>query len=449
MVGAPIADHVTVRPARRLRGDLRLPGDKSISHRALLLALLAAGESRITGAGDGRDVRATADVASALGASVTRLGGDARTVDYHVVSPGRAALVEPAGVLDCRNSGTTFRLVAGILAGLPAFGVLDGDESLRRRPMARVAAPLVAMGATIAGRAGTTLAPFAITGSTTLRAIEHVTLVPSAQVKSCVLLAGLAATGTTAVREALLTRDHTERMLRARGVSVRTELLDEGGAIHEVAGPATVLPLDERVHGDVSSAAFWLVAAAIHPDADLLLRNVGTNPTRRGIIDLLRRMGAEIEERPVGTGADGVSGEPIADLAVRSSSLHGIDVDPAEVAGAIDEIPILCLAAAVASGRSRIRGIGELRHKESDRVAGIVAGLVALGARIRADGDEIEIEGGRALRGATVASHDDHRLAMTFAIAGLIAEGTTLVGQPGSADVSYPGFFDELERLRA
>jgi len=268
-------------------------------------------------------------------------------------------------------------------------------------------------------------------------------------VKSCVLLAGLAAMGTTAVREALPTRDHTERMLRARGVSVRTELLDDGGALHEIAGPATVLPLDERVPGDVSSAAFWLVAAVIHPDADLLLRNVGTNPSRRGIIDLLRRMGAEIEERPVGTGAGGVSGEPIADLAVRSSSLHGIDVDPAEVAGAIDEIPILCLAAAVASGRSRIRGIGELRHKEWDRVAGIVAGLAALGARIRADGDEIEIEGGRALRGAAVASHDDHRLAMTFAVAGLIAEGTTLVGQPGSADVSYPGFFDDLERVRA
>ena len=339
--------------------------------------------------------------------------------------------------------------MAGILAGLPGFGVLDGDESLRRRPMARVAAPLVAMGATVAGRAGTTLAPFAITGTPRLRAIEHATLVPSAQVKSCVLLAGLAATGTTAVREALPTRDHTERMLRARGVSVRTQLLDDGGAIHEVAGPATVLPLDERVPGDVSGAAFWLVAAAIHPDADLLLRNVGTNPTRRGIIDLLRRMGAEIEERPVGTGTGGVSGEPIADIAVRSSSLHGIDVDPAEVAGAIDEIPILCLAAAVASGRSRIRGIGELRNKESDRVAGIVAGLAAFGARIRADGDEIEIEGGRALRGAAVASHDDHRLAMTFAVAGLIAGGTTHVGEAGSVDVSYPGFFDELERVRA
>ena len=315
--------------------------------------------------------------------------------------------------------------------------------------MARVAAPLVAMGASIAGRAGTTLAPFAITGSAALRGIEHATPVPSAQVKSCVLLAGLAATGSTAVREALLTRDHTERMLRARGVRVVTTLLADGGAIHEVAGPASVMPLDERVPGDVSGAAFWLVAATIHPDADLLVRNVGTNPTRRGIIDLLRRMGAKIDELPVTTGADGVSGEPIADLAVRTSSLQGIDVDPAEVAGAIDEIPILCLAAAVASGRSRIRGIGELRHKESDRVAGIVAGLAALGARIRVDGDEIEIEGGRALQGASVASHDDHRLAMTFAVAGLIASGSTIVGQPGSAEVSYPGFFDELERVRA
>jgi 3-phosphoshikimate 1-carboxyvinyltransferase len=449
VIGVPLAGPITVRPARRLRGEIRLPGDKSISHRALLLALLAAGESRITGAGDGRDVRATAGVVTALGASLARVGGDARSVDYQVVSPGRSALVEPAGILDCGNSGTTFRLVAGILAGLPAFGILDGDESLRRRPMARVAVPLAAMGATILGRAGATLAPFAITGSAALRAIDHATPVPSAQVKSCVLLAGLAASGTTAVREALPTRDHTERMLRARGVDVLTEILDDGGAIHRVTGPATVLPLDERVPGDVSAAAFWLVAASIHPDADLLLRNVGTNPTRRGIIDLLRRMGAEIEERPVGTGPGGASGEPIADLAVRSSALHGIDVDPAEAAEAIDEIPILCLAAAAASGRSRIRGIGELRHKESDRVDGIVAGLADLGARIRADGDEIEIDGGRALRGAAVASHDDHRLAMTFAVAGLIAPGTTHVGEPGSADVSYPGFFDELERVRA
>ena len=449
MLGTPVVDQVSVAQARRLRGELHLPGDKSISHRALLLALLADGESRITGASDGRDVRATADVATALGAHLTRSGNNPKAVDYIVVSPGRAALAEPSGILDCRNSGTTFRLGAGILAGLPGFGVLDGDESLRRRPMGRVAAPLVAMGAGVAGRAGTTLAPFAISGTTGLRGIDHATSVASAQVKSCVLLAGLAATGSTSVRESILTRDHTERMLRARGVQVRTEHLDDGGAVHTVVGPATVRPLDERVPGDISGAAFWMVAAAIHPDADLLLRNVGTNPTRRGIIDLLRRMGAEIEERPVGTGGAMSSGEPSADLTIRSSTLHGIDVDPGESAAAIDEIPVLCLAAAVASGRSRIRGVGELRHKESDRVAGIVAGLAALGARIRADGDDIEIEGGRALRGAPVASRDDHRLAMTFAVAALVAEGTTLVGEPASADVSYPGFFGERERVRA
>ena len=264
VLGASAGDVVSVRPARRLRGELGLPGDKSISHRALLLALLAEGESLITGSGDGRDVRATAGVARGLGASVTRLGGDARAVDYRVVSPGRGGLVEPAGVLDCGNSGTTFRLTAGILAGLPGLGILDGDESLRRRPMARVAAPLVAMGATIAGRAGTTLAPFAISGTSRLRAIDHVTPVPSAQVKSCVLLAGLAATGLTSIREALPTRDHTERMLRARGVPVRTRTLDGGGTIHEVVGPAVVAPLDERVPGRRVGGGV-LARGGVHP----------------------------------------------------------------------------------------------------------------------------------------------------------------------------------------
>jgi 3-phosphoshikimate 1-carboxyvinyltransferase len=203
------------------------------------------------------------------------------------------------------------------------------------------------------------------------------------------------------------------------------------------------------VPGDISAAAFWLVAGSIHPDAELTLRGVGTNPTRRAIIDLLRRMGAEIEERPLGAAGDGEGGEPLADLVVRSSRLRGIDVTPAEVAAAIDEIPVLCLAAAVAGGRTVIRGVGELRSKESDRVAGIAAGLLALGARVTVAGDEIEIEGGRSLSGATVETRDDHRLVMTFAVAGLIAQGETLVRDPGSADVSYPGFFGELERVRA
>ena len=426
-----------------------MPGDKSVSHRALLLALLAEGESRITGAGDGRDVRASAGVVAALGAVVERSGDDPRVVDYRVVSPGRAGLREPAGILDCQNSGTTFRLTAGILAGLPGFAVLDGDASLRGRPMGRVAAPLAAMGASIAGRAGATLPPLAIVGRSPLTAIDHATPVPSAQVKSAVLLAGLAAYGTTIVREAVATRDHTERMLRARGVAVRSERLPGGGAEHAVDGVADVRRLDQRVPGDVSGAAFWLVAAAVHPDAELTLRDVGTNPTRRAIIDLLRRMGADIEERPVGAAGDEERGEPLADLVVRSSALRAIDVTAEEVAAAIDEIPVLCLAAAVASGRTTIRGVGELRHKESDRVAGIAAGLAALGARVTVDGDTIEIDGGRALTGAAVDADDDHRLAMTFAVAGLIARGETLVRDSESADVSYPGFFGELERVRA
>jgi len=443
------ASALAVRPAPRLRGDVRPPGDKSVSHRALLLALLAEGESRISGASDGRDVRASAAVAAALGATVERSGEDPRAVDYRVVSPGRAGLREPLRILDCQNSGTTFRLTAGILAGLAGFAVLDGDDSLRGRPMGRVAAPLAAMGATIAGRSGATLPPLAITGRAPLRAIDHATPVPSAQVKSAILLAGLAAEGTTRVRETVATRDHTERMLRARGVDVRTDHLPGGGAVHALDGVARVRALDERVPGDVSGAAFWLVAAAIHPDAELTLRNVGTNPTRRAIIDLLRRMGADIDVRPVGAAGEEERGEPVADLVVRSSTLRGIDVTAAEVAAAIDEIPVLCLAAAVASGPTAIRGVGELRHKESDRVAGIAAGLAALGARVTVDGDTITIDGGRALTGAAVETHDDHRLAMTFAVAGLVARGETLVRDPGSADVSYPGFFGELERVRA
>jgi 3-phosphoshikimate 1-carboxyvinyltransferase len=446
--GSPLAV-VAVRPASRLRGELRPPGDKSISHRALLLALLAEGESRITGAGDGRDVRAPAGIVAALGATVERSGDDPRAVDYRVVSPGAASLREPAEILDCRNSGTTLRLAAGILAGQPWFAVLDGDASLRSRPMGRVAAPLAAMGATIAGRAGATLPPLAITGRVPLTPIDHTTAVPSAQVKSAILLAGLAAEGRTTVREAVATRDHTERMLRARGVAVRTEHLLDGGAVHVLDGLARVQPLDELVPGDVSGAAFWLVAAAIHSDADLTLRNVGTNPTRRAIIDLLRRMGAEIDVRPVGAVGDEQRGEPLADIVVRSSTLRGIDVTAAEVAAAIDEIPVFCLAAAVATGRTVIRGVGELRHKESDRVAGIAAGLAALGARVTVDGDTIEIDGGRTLTGATVETHGDHRLAMTFAVAGLVARGETLIRDPGSADVSYPGFFGELEGVRA
>ncbi len=448
------ADVATVRPATRLRGELRLPGDKSISHRALILAALAAGESSIVGAGDGADVRSTAGVLRALGATVDRVAGDGRTVDYLVASPGAAGLTEPLHTLDCGNSGTSLRLIAGMVAGLPMTCVLDGDESLRRRPVARIIEPLRLMGATLHGRRDDSLPPLTVVGHTPLRAADIMTPVPSAQVKSAILLAGLQARGRTTVREAVVTRDHTERMLRARGVEVERTEGPDWGVAWTVEGGVSVQAISEHVPGDPSAAAFWLVAGTIHPDAELELHDVGVNPTRRAVIDLLRAMGADIEERraPGGDPNDATgepAGEPRADLTVRTSALRAIDLGPDEVAAAIDEIPILCLAATQARGTTTIRGAGELRHKESDRLAGIAAGLTALGARIEVLGDDLRIEGGTPLRGATTDSLDDHRLAMTFAIAGLVASDRTTIGRPASAAISYPGFFDDLERVRA
>jgi 3-phosphoshikimate 1-carboxyvinyltransferase len=314
--------------------------------------------------------------------------------------------------------------------------------------MGRVVEPLRAMGATFVGRGGDTLLPMAVRGRARLSPIDYRTPVPSAQVKSAILLAGLAADGETRVTEAVATRDHTERMLRARGIGVREATAADGTHAVTMAGPARVAAVAEAVPADPSAAAFWLVAASIHPDAELRLEGVSTNPTRRAIIDILRRMGASIEEIAIGV-PGGPDGEPLADLVVRSSELRGIDVAPAEVAAAIDEIPVLALAAAMASGTTRIRGVSELRNKESDRVAGIADGLLALGADVRVEGDDIEIRGGRRLVGAVTETLDDHRLAMTFAVAGLIAEGETTVLRPGSAAISYPGFFRDLEGVRA
>jgi 3-phosphoshikimate 1-carboxyvinyltransferase len=437
-----------VRASARLRGELRLPGDKSISHRALILAALAFGESVIEGAGDGADVRSTAGIVAALGTDVERLPRDGSTVAYRVVSPGADGLREPTGTLDCGNSGTSLRLMSGMLAGLPMTTTLDGDDSLRRRPVARIIEPLRSMGAEIHARLNDSLPPVTVHGRTPLRAIDVTTPVPSAQVKSAILLAGLRADGRTTVRESVATRDHTERMLRARGVPVVRAEMADGAVAWTVEGGMTVHAVTERVPGDVSAAAFWLVAGAIHPDAELVLHDVGVNPTRRAVIEILRTMGADIEERRSEAVDDGV-GEPRADLVVRSSSLRAVELGPADVASAIDEIPVLCLAAAVASGTTVIRGAGELRHKESDRIAGVAAGLRALGATVEVDGDDLRITGRAILDGGETDSLDDHRLAMTFAIAGLVARGVTTIGRPGSAAISYPGFFDDLERVRA
>ena len=453
MTGSTTAEPAAarVRPSARLRGELRLPGDKSISHRALLFAALAEGESTIEGAGDGADVRSTAGIVAALGVDVSRRPDAGRTVAYRLVSPGADGLREPTDVLDCGNSGTSLRLVSGVLAGLPMTATLDGDGSLRRRPVARIIEPLRSMGAVLTARQDDSLPPLTVVGRTPLRAIDYATPVPSAQVKSAVLLAGLRADGVTRVREAVATRDHTERMLRARGVPV--ERLDEpdGRVAVSVQGGVAVQTVAERVPGDVSAAAFWLVAAAIHPDAELVIRDVGVNPTRRAVIDILRSMGADIAERPRAGDpeADDGVGEPVADLIARSSDLRAVELGPADVAAAIDEVPLLCLAATAATGTTVIRGAGELRHKESDRIAGVVNGLRALGADIAVEGDDLRIRGGTSLHGAETDSLNDHRLAMTFAIAGLVAGGETLVGRPGSAAISYPGFFDDLQAVRA
>ncbi|HSL97598.1 MAG TPA: 3-phosphoshikimate 1-carboxyvinyltransferase [Candidatus Deferrimicrobiaceae bacterium] len=447
-VAATIPTHLTVEPATRLAGDLRLPGDKSISHRALMLALLAPGESTIRGAGDGADVRSTASIVARLGATVERPArNDDGNVDYRVRSPGPDALDPPRTALDCGNSGTSLRLFAGILAGQPFQATLDGDASLRRRPMTRVTEPLAAMGAMIGGPGGGARPPLTVRGRRPLDAIDWATPIPSAQVKSAILLAALRADGTTRVREAVATRDHTERMLRARGVEIRATA-DGRGTVVEIEGGATPAALDQVVPGDASAAAFWLVAGAIHPDARIALSGVGVNPTRRAVIDLLRRMGAAIEETSVGEAGARDAGEPQADLVVRSSDLEAIEVSAAETAAAIDEIAILCLAATQARGRSTIRGAGELRHKESDRIAGLTAGLRAFGAKVQNQGDDLIVEGPVRLRGATVDSLDDHRLAMTFAVAGLAAVGPTTVRGAASAAISYPAFLRDLERIR-
>jgi 3-phosphoshikimate 1-carboxyvinyltransferase len=394
-------------------------------------------------------VRSTAGIATALGAEVERNAGAgavaAGNVDYLVRSPG-APGIRPSGTLDCGNSGTSMRLFAGILAGLAGEAVLHGDASLRSRPMARVIEPLRAMGAEIDGLDRADRAPLRVRGRSPLAPIEWATPVPSAQVKSSILLAGLAAGGTSTVRESIATRDHTERMLRARGVAVRSERTAVGGAVVAIDGPGTVKAIDQVVPGDPSAAAFWLVGAAIHPDAEVRLGGVGVNPSRRAVVDLLRRMGASIDEQ--GDRDDGGT-EPIADLVVRSSALRAVEVAGAETAAAIDEIPVLCLAATQARGRTVIRGAGELRHKESDRIAGIVTGLRALGARIDVAGDDIQIEGPASLRGAVVDSLGDHRLALTFAIAGLVAEGVTTILDVDCVGISYPSFFADLERIQS
>lgn len=438
-------DEIELEQAQRLRGSPSLPGDKSISHRALMLALLSPGVTRIERPSDGADVRSTARIVEALGATVTERVGIDDERSIVVDSPGPEGLRAPASTLDCGNSGTTLRLFAGILAGQPFDSTLDGDGSLRSRPVARIIEPLRAMGADLGGRRHDTLPPIAIRGRPDLVAIDWTPPVPSAQVKSAILLAGLRASGTTRVHERIPTRDHTERMLRGRGVRVEVDDDPAGGRVVSIEGGQAMRTRDETVPGDASAAAFWLVAGAIHPDAELALDGVGVNPGRRAAIDVLAEMGAAIETRDRSTAPDE---ERVADLVVRSSRLSAVDVPAETCARAIDEVPILCVAASQARGRSVFHGVGELRHKESDRLAGIVAGLSALGADVSVTGDDLVVVGPAALRGSTLDGRDDHRLVMTFAIASLVAAGRTTIRGASSAAISDPRFLGELERIR-
>lgn len=422
----------TIRPAR-VYGTVRLPGDKSVSHRALMFGALVQGVSRARNVADSADCRATRRVVQALGVQVDGAG----PAEVRITSPGLDGLGEPQDVLDAANSGTTARLMAGILATRPFCSVITGDESLRRRPMRRVVEPLSRMGATILGRDGGQLLPLAIRGGD-LRAISYDLPVASAQVKSAILLAGLGATGRTIVREPSPSRDHTERMLRYLGAGVRY-----GDCMAEIDGGATLRPFSLDVPGDISSAAFFLAAGVLAGAPSVTLPDVGINPTRTGVIDALRAMGADLAVAP----GDDAGPEPVATLTAAASSPAGTELAGALIPRLLDELPVLALVATQARGRTVVRDAEELRVKESDRIATTAAELRRLGASITETPDGFIIDGPTPLRGARCQSHGDHRIAMTLAIAGLIASGETIVEGAECVDVSFPGFFDALAAL--
>jgi 3-phosphoshikimate 1-carboxyvinyltransferase len=419
-----------VEPATRFAGELRVPGDKSIAHRALMLAALAEGDSRIEGLPDGEDVAATVACLRSLGVRIDRTGGPAR-----VHGGGWRSFSPSHGPLDCANSGTTMRLMLGILSGSWVSATLDGDASLRRRPMARVIEPLRTMGARIQSQEDR--APLTVTGAR-LQGRRHLLAVPSAQVKSALLLAGLTASGPTTVVEPVATRDHTERLLSAMGTDVSTTA--DGVVIRPSHQP--LRPIDLVVPGDFSSAAFWMAAAALRPGWSVHIREVGLNPSRTAFLRLLESMGAEIHVH-----ADVVGIEPLGSVTVTGRRLHAVTLGAADVAAAIDEIPALLSVATQAEGTTIIEGAAELRVKESDRLATMSEGLRRMGAVVDERADGVSIHGQTTLHGAAVQSHGDHRIAMALAVAGLAASGPTTIEDADSVAVSYPEFFTHLQEL--
>lgn len=430
------------RSAPALKGRVRVPGDKSISHRALMLGCLAVGETRVEGMLEGEDVLATAAAMRAFGAQVENTGAGAWTI--HGVGVG--GLLEPEDVLDMGNSGTSTRLIMGLAASHAITTVFTGDASLRSRPMQRVMDPLGQMGASFVSRSGGRL-PLTVTGRAPAIPIAYKLPVPSAQVKSAILLAGLNTPGITTVIEKEPTRDHSERMLKGFGADLWTEETPEGTAIH-VRGEVELKPTHIVVPGDPSSAAFPIVAAAILPGSDVVVENVGLNPTRAGLFTVLKDMGADLafeNEREVG-------GEPVADIRVRGSALKGIEVPPEIAPSMIDEYPILAVAAAFAEGQTIMHGIGELRVKESDRIAMMATGLQACGVAVTEEPEGMIVNGtggGLVPGGATVAAKLDHRIAMSFAVLGLRAKAPVRVDDASPINTSFPGFVDLMNGLGA
>lgn len=429
----------TITPVSHpLRGVVRIPGDKSITHRAVIFSALAFGTSRIDGYLPSDDCLRTVAAFRQMGVAFEEVRHDGAPA-LRVTGVGRRGLLEPANVIDCGNSGTTMRLLTGLLAGQSFFSVLAGDASLRRRPMRRVIDPLRRMGAEISGRADDHLAPLAIRGRR-LSGIDHALPIASAQVKSAILLAGLTASGATRVREPAHSRDHTERMLSHFG----QPCLRQDDWIG-VQGGGGLTGVDVAVPGDFSSAAFFLVAAAVVEDSEITVDQIGINPTRTGLIDVLRKMGADISLTP----RPSLCGEPVAEITVRWRPLRGITVAGDRLPSLIDEFPILCVAAAVADGETVIRGAAELRVKESDRIAAMAEALSAVGVKAEALPDGIRIPGGGRFTGGTCKTHGDHRVAMAMAVAAIVATGPITLNDTDSIQTSFPDFMTQLASLTA
>jgi 3-phosphoshikimate 1-carboxyvinyltransferase len=427
-----IVSVITIKPAASVKGEITVPGDKSISHRSIMLGAIANGTTTVRGFLRGGDNMSTMGAFRSMG---VQIDDDGETVV--IQGKGLHGLVEPGDVIDCGNSGTTIRLITGLLAGQSFFSVVTGDQYLRKRPMKRVVEPLTRMGARILGRNQGSLAPLAISGGA-LKSIGYESPVSSAQIKSAIMLAGLYADGETSVREPSLSRDHSERMFRLFGASL--EVFNDGVTVKggvELQGQEIVVP------GDISSATFFIVAALITPGSELLIRNVGVNPTRTGAIDILRSMGGSIElldQREV-------SGEPVADILVRSSRLTGCAIAGSVVPRAIDEFPAICVAAACAEGTTTVRDARELRVKETDRITAMATNLRTLGVTVEETDDGMTITGVERLSGGSVDSFGDHRIAMSLSVAALISKDGITISDTECVSTSFPTFYPLLEKV--